>query len=100
VIVTNRPVRRKGPKAAEITTPRIVQHLPKWKREPKPLAPDPEADARVEAFFRRMGLTLPDDWARTKGLSGNKRLGLMGLRQRRRTIMLRDDRPSSDSRPL
>jgi hypothetical protein len=40
-----------------------VQHLPKWKCEPKPRVRDPESEARVEAFFLRMGLTLPDDWA-------------------------------------
>jgi hypothetical protein len=64
-IVTNRgPVRRKRPKPAqpaEITAPRIVQHLPKHKRELKPRAPGPEADARVRVFFLRMGLKLPED---------------------------------------
>jgi hypothetical protein len=46
-----------------ITAPRIVQHLPKHKRPPKPWVRDPEAEARVEAFFLRMGLTLPKGWA-------------------------------------
>jgi hypothetical protein len=32
----------------------------------KELEPNPDADARVEAFFQRMGLKLPEDWARTK----------------------------------
>jgi hypothetical protein len=36
---------------------RYVQHLPRRRREPKPLTPDPEADARVAAFFARMGIT-------------------------------------------
>jgi hypothetical protein len=68
MIVTNRgPSRSKRPKKAaqpaEITAPRIVQHPPKWKCEPKPRMRDPESEARVEAFFLRMGLTLPDDWA-------------------------------------
>jgi hypothetical protein len=67
MIVTNRgSTRRKRPKpaqAAEIAAPRIVQHLPKHRREPKPRLRDPEGEARVDAFFLRMGLTLPDDWA-------------------------------------
>jgi hypothetical protein len=65
-IVTNSgPARRKRAKPAqpaEITAPRIVQHVPRWKRQPKPWVRDPESEARVEAFFRRMGLKLPDDW--------------------------------------
>jgi hypothetical protein len=47
----------------EITARRIVQHLPKYRREPKPRTPDPEGDARVAEFFRRMGLTLPENWS-------------------------------------
>jgi hypothetical protein len=67
MIVTNRPPRRKRSKAAEITASRIVQHTPKGRAwRVKELEPDPEADARVEAFFQRMGLKLPEDWARTK----------------------------------
>jgi hypothetical protein len=66
MIVSSRPPHRKHPKPAqpvEITAPRIVQHLPKHRREPKPRVRDPEGEARVEAFFLRMGLTLPKDWA-------------------------------------
>ena len=63
-IVTARPPRKRPPKATaqpvEIASPRVVQHLPKWDRERKALPPDPEADARVAAFFRRMGLRMPD----------------------------------------
>jgi hypothetical protein len=71
VIVTTRPPRRKRTKAAqpvEIKAPRVVQHTPRKGRawRVKELEPDPEADARVEAFFQRMGLKLPEDWARTK----------------------------------
>jgi hypothetical protein len=65
-VVTNRPPRRKRPKSAqpaEIKVPRVVKNLPKWKREPKPHVRDPEGEARVEAFFLRMGLKLPDGWA-------------------------------------
>jgi hypothetical protein len=73
MIVTNRPPRRnrsnppsraRSPaQPAEIATPQIVQHVPKHRREPKPRTPDPVADARVKAFFERMGLTLPEDWS-------------------------------------
>jgi hypothetical protein len=67
LIVTGRPPRRKRPKSVEITAPAIVQHTPRGRAwRVKELEPDPEADARVEAFFQRMGLTLPDGWARTK----------------------------------
>jgi hypothetical protein len=63
MIVTNKPVRRKRPKSPEIAVPRIVQHTPKGRAwQLKELEPDPERDARVAAFFERMGLTLPDDW--------------------------------------
>jgi hypothetical protein len=68
-IVTNRrPARRKRPKKpaqpAEIKVQRVVRHLSEHKREPKPRgAPDPEVEARVEAFFQRMGLKLPDGWS-------------------------------------
>ena len=47
---------RRPPKpaqAAKIKVPRIVQHTPKG-RAWKPLADDPEAEARVAEFFRRM----------------------------------------------
>jgi hypothetical protein len=65
MIVTTRPRRRKRPAKPtqpqpEITAPRIVQHAPKWEREPKPLAPDPEGEARVAAFFARMGIKVPE----------------------------------------
>jgi hypothetical protein len=62
-IVTNRPPRRNRPKTqpVEIKAPRIVQHTPRWKREPKPLPPDPERDAQIAAFFARMGLKLPPE---------------------------------------
>jgi hypothetical protein len=41
--------------------PRIVQHMPKGRAwAVKESEPDPEADARVAAFFERMGLKLPD----------------------------------------
>jgi hypothetical protein len=64
-IVTNRAPRRKRPKPTEITAPRIVQHTPKGRAwQLKKLEPDPEGEARVEAFYGRMGLTLPDDWAK------------------------------------
>ena len=62
MIVTNRP-RRERPKPAqpiEITTPGVVQHVPRRRREPKSLEPDRAADARVAAFFLRMGLKLPE----------------------------------------
>jgi hypothetical protein len=59
MIVTNQPPRRKRPKKpaqpVAIKVPRVVQHLPKWKREPKPRVRDPEAEAQVEAVFLRMG---------------------------------------------
>jgi hypothetical protein len=56
-IVTYRPRKRppKPAQAATIKVPRIVQHTPKgraWKIPP----PDPEADARIAAFFERMGI--------------------------------------------
>jgi hypothetical protein len=55
-IVTSRPRKRAKPaQAAEIKVPRIVQHTPRgraWKL--KPLAPDPEAEALVAAFFAGM----------------------------------------------
>jgi hypothetical protein len=55
VIVTTRPPRRKRPKAAEVKAPRIVQHTPKGRAwTVKALEPDPEADARVAAFFAWM----------------------------------------------
>jgi hypothetical protein len=55
-IVSSRPPRRKRPKSAEITAPRVVQHTPKGRAwRVKELEPDPEADARVEAFLERMG---------------------------------------------
>jgi hypothetical protein len=47
----------KPAQAATIQVPRIVQPTPKgraWKL-PEPL--DPEAEARVAAFFARMGIT-------------------------------------------
>lgn len=59
MIVTSRPPRRRNPakaaQAAEIAVPRVVQHTPKgraWRL--KELEPDPDADARVAAFFDRM----------------------------------------------
>jgi hypothetical protein len=62
MIVTNRPPRRRRPakpaQAAKIAGPRVVQTTTKG-RARKPLAPDPEADARVAAFFARLGLKLP-----------------------------------------
>jgi hypothetical protein len=59
VIVTARAPRRKPPaKAAlpiEIKAPRVVQTTRKGRaRTVKKLAPDPEADARVAAFFARV----------------------------------------------
>ena len=65
MIVTSRPPRKrpKPGQPVEITTPRIVQHVPSWKRVPKPRNRDPEAEARIEAFFLRMGLRLPEGWA-------------------------------------
>ncbi len=63
-IVTSRPPRKRAIKPAqpvEIAGPRVVKHLPKWQRERKPAARDAEAEARVIAFFRRMGLNVPDD---------------------------------------
>jgi hypothetical protein len=64
-IVTARPPRRKPPKPSKppqpMDTPRVFQHPPKWQRERKPVPRDPEAEARVIAFFRRMVLTVPDD---------------------------------------
>jgi hypothetical protein len=63
MIVTNRPPRRRRPKPAQVAKiagPRVVQTTTKG-RARKPLAPDPEADARVAAFFERMGLKLPDE---------------------------------------
>jgi hypothetical protein len=60
-IVTYRPPRRKRPKSPEFTGPRIVQHRPKGRAwQLTKLEPDAERDAQVEAFFERMGLTLPD----------------------------------------
>jgi hypothetical protein len=60
MIVTNRPRRRERPKPAQPVeiTARVVQHVPRRRREPKALEPDPAADARVRAFFLRMGLHL------------------------------------------
>jgi hypothetical protein len=58
-IVTYRH-RRKRPgkpaQAAEIKVPQIVQVTPKGRawRLPAPLAPDPEADARIAELFDRM----------------------------------------------
>jgi hypothetical protein len=53
-IVTNRrPKRQKPAQAATIRVPRIVQHTPKGRAWKLP-EPDPEADARVTAFFERM----------------------------------------------
>jgi hypothetical protein len=57
-IVTTRPRKRpaKPAQAATIKVPRIVQHTPRgraWKL-PEPL--DPEAEARVAAFFAKMGI--------------------------------------------
>lgn len=64
MIVTSRH-RRKRPKSAqpvEITAPRIVQHTPKGRAwQLQKLERDPEGEARVIAFFRRMGLNVPDD---------------------------------------
>jgi hypothetical protein len=42
--------------------PRIVQHTPRgkaWKLR-EPLPPDPEADARIAAFFAKMGIKRRD----------------------------------------
>lgn len=65
-IVTARPPRRKPPKPsakprAEIAVPPIVKHPSKWERIEKPMERDPEAEASVIAFFRRMGFKVPDD---------------------------------------
>jgi len=63
MIVTTRPPRRNRPKAAqpvEIIITRIVQHVPRRRLAPKSLEPDSPADARVRAFFLRMGLKLPE----------------------------------------
>ena len=62
MIITNRPPRRKRPAKSEqaIEGPRVVQTTPKGRGWKLPLQPDPEADARVRAFFERMGLKLPD----------------------------------------
>jgi hypothetical protein len=58
-IVTIRHRKRpaKPDHAATIKIPRIVQHTPPgrtWKH--MPLTPDPEAEARIAAFFERMGI--------------------------------------------
>jgi hypothetical protein len=59
MIVTYRHRRKRPAKpaqAATIVVPRIVQITPKggaWML-PAPLEPDPEADAKVRAFFDRM----------------------------------------------
>lgn len=54
VIARHRPKRPAKPaQAAEIKVPRIVQHTPRG-RARKPLPPNPEADARIAAFFKRM----------------------------------------------
>jgi hypothetical protein len=63
-IVTARPPKRrpKPAQAAEIKVPRIVQHTPRgnaWKLL-EPLPPDPEADARIAAFFAKMGIKRRD----------------------------------------
>jgi hypothetical protein len=60
-IVTNRPRKRpaKPAQAATIKVPRIVQHTPKGRAWKLP-EPDPEADARVTAFFARMGIKRPE----------------------------------------
>jgi hypothetical protein len=65
MIVTAKPVRRKRPKSSpEIVVPRIVQHTPRGRAwRVRDLELDPEADARVAAFFERMGLKVPDDWS-------------------------------------
>jgi hypothetical protein len=62
-IVTARPPRKRSRPAqpAEIDAPRIVQHPPKWQRDRKPVPPGAEAEAQVIAFFRRMGLNVPND---------------------------------------
>lgn len=60
-IVTNRPRKRpaKPAQAAEIKVSRIVQHTPRgqaWKLEPL----DPEAQARADVFFAKMGIKRRD----------------------------------------
>jgi hypothetical protein len=53
-IVTTRPRKRPKPaQAAEIKVPRIVQQTPRGRAWKLP-EPDPEAEARVAAFFARM----------------------------------------------
>ena len=53
-IVTTRPRKRPKPaQAVEIKVPKIVQHTPRgraWKLPKR----DPEAEARIAAFFARM----------------------------------------------
>jgi hypothetical protein len=63
-IVTDRAPRRKRPKSsqpAEIKVPRVVQHVPKWKSQPKLKARDPKVEAEIIALFRRLGINTPDD---------------------------------------
>jgi hypothetical protein len=64
MIVTYRPTKpkRRPAKAAKvaITGPVIVSaRNPGRYRLPRPATPDPEADARIAAFFARMGLKAP-----------------------------------------
>lgn len=56
-IVTSRHSRKRArpAQATEIKVPRIVQHTPRGRAWRLPaLEPDPEADARIAAFFERM----------------------------------------------
>jgi hypothetical protein len=61
MIVTSRLKPRKRPAPnAKITGPAIVKApKPGRYRTRTELLPDPEADARVAAFFARMGINLP-----------------------------------------
>jgi len=62
MIVTSRlePRKRPAPKPVKITGPAIVKApKPGRYRTRTELLPDPEADARVAAFFARMGINLP-----------------------------------------
>jgi hypothetical protein len=60
-IVTTRPrpKRTKPAQAAAVKVPKIVQHTPRGRAWKLP-EPDPEAEARVAAFFAKMGVKRPD----------------------------------------
>jgi hypothetical protein len=62
MIITNRLVCWKSPRPAQpsgIITARVIQRIPRRQRDPTPLASDADANARVEAFFKRMNIIPP-----------------------------------------